>query len=73
VDHHSPGPLLRLLRPLQQFFKWHATEDPDEPGPNPTASLKPPKVGDKLVPVFTDEELAALLGTCKGGFQSCRD
>jgi site-specific recombinase XerD len=62
------------FRALQQFFKWHATEDPDEPRPNPIANLKPPKVGDKLVPVFTDEELAALLATCKGGgFQNRRD
>ena len=38
------------------------------------AGLKPPKIGDKLVPVFTGDELAALLGTCKGGgFQNRRD
>jgi integrase/recombinase XerD len=62
------------FRALQQFFKWHATEDPDEPRPNPVAGLKPPKIGDKLVPVFTDDELAALLATCKGGgFQNRRD
>jgi integrase/recombinase XerD len=47
------------FRALQQFFKWHATEDPDEPRPSPVAGLKPPKIGDKLVPVFTDDELAA--------------
>jgi integrase/recombinase XerD len=62
------------FRALQQFFKWHATEDPDEPRPNPMANLKPPKVGDKLVPVFTEDELAAILATCKGGgFQNRRD
>ena len=62
------------FRALQQFFKWHATEDPDEPRLNPMVGLKPPKIGDKLVPVFTDEELAALLGACKGGgFQNRRD
>jgi integrase/recombinase XerD len=62
------------FRALQQFFKWHATEDPDEQRPNPMTGLKPPKIGDKLVPVFTDDELAALLGTCKGGgFQNRRD
>ena len=62
------------FRALQQFFKWHATEDPDEPRLNPMANLKPPKIGDKLVPVFTDDEMAALLGTCKGGgFQNRRD
>jgi site-specific recombinase XerD len=38
------------------------------------ANLKPPRVGDKLVPVFTDEELAAMLAACKGGgFQNRRD
>jgi len=62
------------FRALQQFFKWHATEDPDEPRPNPVVNLKPPKIGDKLVPVFTEDELAALLATCKGGgFQNRRD
>jgi integrase/recombinase XerD len=62
------------FRALQQFFKWHATEDPDEPRSNPVAGLKPPKVGDKLVAVFTEDELAALLATCKGGgFQNRRD
>jgi site-specific recombinase XerD len=55
------------FRALQQFFKWHATEDPEEPRPNPVANLKPPKIGDKLVAVFTEDELAALLATCKGG------
>ena len=62
------------FRALQQFFRWHATEDPDEPRPNPMAKLKPPKVSEKLVPVFTEAELAAMLATCKGGgFQNRRD
>jgi hypothetical protein len=38
------------------------------------ANLKPPKVDDKLVPVFTEDELIAMLATCKGGgFQNRRD
>src|SRR5580692_10227026 len=62
------------FRALQQFFKWYATEDLDEPRPNPMANLKPPKIGDKLVPVFTGNELTAMLATCKGGgFQNRRD
>jgi integrase/recombinase XerD len=62
------------FRALQQFFSWHATEDPDEPRPNPMAGLKPPKVGEKLVPVVTDDELGAMLATCKGsGFENRRD
>jgi integrase/recombinase XerD len=61
-------------RALQQFFKWYSTEDPDEPRNNVMANLKPPKIGDKLVPVLTDDELGALLATCKGGgFQNRRD
>jgi site-specific recombinase XerD len=62
------------FRELQQFFRWLATEDPDEPRPNPMARLSPPKVADKLVPVIADDELAAMLATCKGGgFENRRD
>jgi site-specific recombinase XerD len=31
------------FRALQQFFKWYATEDPDEPRPNAMANLRPPQ------------------------------
>jgi site-specific recombinase XerD len=74
LGRYSDSYASNQFRALQQFFKWHATEDPDEPRPNPVANLKPPKVGDKLVPVFTEDELAAMLATCKGGgFQNRRD
>ena len=62
------------FRALQQFFRWYATEDPDSPRPNPMAGMKPPKIDEKVVPVFTAAELAALLATCKGGgFENRRD
>ena len=62
------------FRALQQSFNWHATEGPGEPRPSPVAGLRLPKAGDKLVPVFTGEELAAMLAACKGGgFQAWRD
>ena len=74
LGRYSDSYASNQFRALQQFFKWHATEDPDEPRPNPMANLKPPKVADKLVPVFTEDELDALLATCKGGgFQNRRD
>jgi integrase/recombinase XerD len=74
LGRYSDSYASNQFRALQQFFKWHATEDPDEPRPNPMASLKPPKVADKLIPVFTEDELDALLATCKGGgFQNRRD
>jgi hypothetical protein len=65
-EHRPSGTLLRLLRQQSApgvavgFFRWHTTEEPDESRPNPTVGLKPPKLGDKLVPVFTSEESAAL-------------
>ena len=62
------------FRALQQFFKWYSAEDPDWPLPNPMTGLKPPKIDEKLVPVFTDGELEALQATCKGsGFAQRRD
>jgi site-specific recombinase XerD len=74
LSRYSDAYANNQFRALQQFFKWHATEDPDEPRANPMANLKPPKIGDKLVPVFTEDELAALLDVCKGGgFQNRRD
>jgi site-specific recombinase XerD len=74
LDRYSDSYASNQFRALQQFFKWHATEDPDEPRPNPMANLKPPKVSEKLVPVFTEDELAAMLANCKGGgFQNRRD
>ena len=76
---HSAGPLLRLLRqqPVPRaaaVLQVARHRGPDEPRPNPMASMKPPKIGDKLVPVITDDELAALLAACKGGgFENRRD
>lgn len=62
------------FRALQQFFKWYAAEDPDEPRPNVMTGLKPPKIGEKLVPVVTGDEIAALLAACRGGgFRNRRD
>jgi integrase/recombinase XerD len=74
LGRYSDSYASNQFRALQQFFRRHATEDPDEPRPNPMANVKRPKVGDKLVPVFTEDELAAMLATCKGGgFQNRRD
>jgi site-specific recombinase XerD len=74
LDRYSDSYASNQFRALQQFFKWHATEDPEEPRLNPMANLKRPKVREKLVPVFAENELAAMLATCKGGgFQNRRD
>ena len=51
------------FRALQQFFRWLAEE---EQLPDPVARLRAPKMSEKLVPVFTSEELSALEKTCQG-------
>jgi site-specific recombinase XerC len=58
------------FRALQQFFRWLAEE---EQIPDPTARLRAPTVSEKLVPVFTSEELSALGKTCQGSFAQRRD
>ncbi len=58
-------------RALQQFFKWLAAEDDM---PDPMAGLRPPRVVDKPVPVFSAQELARLECACAGrGFEQRRD
>ena len=51
------------FRALQQFFRWLAEE---EQLPDPMTRLRAPKVGERLVPVFTSEELSALEKICQG-------
>ncbi len=59
------------FRALQQFFRWLAEE---EQLPDPMTRLRAPKVAEKLVPVFTSEELSALEKTCQGrSFAQRRD
>jgi integrase/recombinase XerD len=58
------------FRALQQFFRWLAEEEL----PDPMARLRAPKVSEKLVPVFTSEELSALAKACQGrSFAQRRD
>jgi integrase/recombinase XerD len=51
------------FRALQRFFRWLAAE---EQLPDPMAGLRAPTVIEKLVPVFTSEELCALQKACQG-------
>jgi site-specific recombinase XerD len=63
LDRYSSAYASNQYRALQQFFKWLAAEDQL---PDPMAGLQPPHVTDKLVPVFTGEELASLEQACAG-------
>ena len=72
----AAGPLQHRIasnqyRALQHFFKWLAAEDGL---PDPMAGLQPPRVPDKLVPVFTPDELTRLDHACAGrSFAQRRD
>ena len=71
LDRYSNAYASNQYRALQQFFKWLAAEDLL---PDPMAGLQPPRVSEKLVPVFTGEELALLEQACAGrSFAQRRD
>jgi len=57
LDRHSTAYASNQYRALQQFFKWLAAEDKL---PDPMTGFRPPRVTDKLIPVFTGQELARL-------------
>ena len=71
LDRYSSAYTSNQYRALQQFFKWLAAEDEV---PDPMEGLQPPRVTDKLVPVFTGQELARLEQACAGrSFAKRRD
>jgi len=63
LERYSDSYANNQYRALQQFFKWWSDY---EELPNPMARLKPPRVGEKVVPVFTEDELIRLSKTCNG-------
>ena len=71
LGRYSSSYASNQYRALQQFFKWWAGE---EDLPDPMAGLHPPKVTEKLVPVFSSGELSKLEQACAGrGFAQRRD
>jgi hypothetical protein len=71
LDRYSNAYASNQYRALQQFFKWLAAE---AGLPDPMAGLQSPPVTEKLVPVFTGEELARLEQACAGrSFAQRRD
>jgi site-specific recombinase XerD len=63
LTRYSDAYASNQFRALQQFFRWLAEE---EQLPDPMARLRAPKVTQKLVPVFSSEELSALEKICRG-------
>ena len=63
LQRYSAAYASNQYRALQQFFKWLAAE---EELPDPMAGMRPPRVPDKPVPVFTGGELPRLERACAG-------
>ena len=71
LDRYGSAYASNQYRALQQFFKWLAAEDEV---PDPMGGLQPPHVPDRLVPVFTGDELSRLEQACAGrSFAQRRD
>jgi len=63
LTRYSDAYASNQFRALQQFFRWLAEE---EQLLDPMARLRAPRVTEKLVPVFTSEELSALAKAWQG-------
>lgn len=60
---NEPGTIRTRLRGMRRFCRWlHAEGEVDRP---PTEGVEMPEPADKPVRVLSEEELAALLATCK--------
>ena len=63
LGRYSDAYVSNQYRALRQFFRWWAE---GEQLPDPMVRLRPPKVTEELVPVFTSGELSALEKACQG-------
>ncbi|MGP8000628.1 MAG: tyrosine-type recombinase/integrase [Streptosporangiaceae bacterium] len=69
----SAGSAAVHFRNLRVFFGWLTSEE-ERSNPNPMGRIEGPKVSKKARTVFSDDELARLLGTCQGSsFADRRD
>lgn len=69
----SAAQVAKHYRSLQQLFRW-LDEVEGEIESSPFAKMSPPAVPEKPVPVLTEDQLRALLATCKGNtFEKRRD
>ena len=63
-ESHEPGTVKVRYRGLHRFCSWLVDEDELEA--NPMATLSPPTLKMKPVPLVDDDQLAALLKACAG-------
>lgn len=71
-DRVGPATVAKHYRSLQQLFRWLV--DDGELAHSPMDRMRPPQVPEQPVAILTDDELGALLATCKGNsFENRRD
>lgn len=71
LEDHSHAYANNQFRALQQFTKFLEAEEDIK---NPMTGMKPPTVPEKLVPVISESEWSALIGTCQTkSFYDVRD
>lgn len=69
----SAANVAKHYRSLQQLFRW-LDEVEGEIESSPFAKMSPPAVPEQPVPVLTEDQLRALLASCKGKtFENLRD
>lgn len=72
LDRHSAATAGVRYRSLQQLFRW--LEDEGEIDHSPMVRMRPPKAPEKLIPVFTEDDLRRLRAACTGrDFEARRD
>lgn len=72
LQRNSPSTAQTRYKCLRLFWKWVAAEG--EVDASPMTNVSPPMVPEKEIPVFTDDEVRALLKACSGsGFEALRD
>ncbi len=72
LARHSASTAANRYRSLQQLFRWLVDEG--ESATSPMARMRPPKVPEQPVPIFSVEDQRALLATCSTrSFENLRD
>ena len=62
LDRYRPTTAHNRYRSLQAFFKWAVEEEMIDA--SPMERMKPPIVGEQLLPMLTDDQIRALLNVC---------
>lgn len=72
MERYKPTTAANRYRSLRAFYRWLVAEEFIDR--SPMERMRPPKVPDEPVRVLSDDELRALLATCRGSdFESRRD